>query len=264
MTEWIREALSETISGSVHIMPYMQAVLFLCLILHLRRPYKRGSYYKVTKTPYSELRKDPGRMGEYLIYKRLRFYERRGARFLFNCYLPGRNGATTEVDALMIHESGIYVLESKNYSGWIFGNEAAEQWTQVLAGGRGNSRKEHFFNPVMQNRGHMKYIKDLIGHGVPVHSVIVFSDRCVLKEIEVWDKHTHVTTVKHLRGAVRRIRRQTAREWSGFRLSREETERLYEALYPFSQTTKRQRKKHVKKVRKRIRWYAFRRWFRRY
>ena len=39
-----------------------------------------------------------------------------GASFLFNCYLPMENKETTEIDAIMIHHSGIYVFESKNYA----------------------------------------------------------------------------------------------------------------------------------------------------
>ena len=36
-------------------------------------------------------------------------------RFLFNCYLPKQDGEKTEIDVIFLHESGIYVFESKNY-----------------------------------------------------------------------------------------------------------------------------------------------------
>ena len=55
----------------------------------------------------------------------------------------------------MIHEKGIFVIESKNYSGWIFGNERDKKWTQVLA----NGDKNYFFNPILQNKIHIKYNK---------------------------------------------------------------------------------------------------------
>ena len=52
-------------------------------------------------------------------------------------------GKTTEIDLLMIHEKGIFVFESKNYSGWIFGSEDQLKWTQCFKSGQ----REHFYNP---------------------------------------------------------------------------------------------------------------------
>lgn len=70
-------------------------------------------------------------MGEYSTYcllDKLEGYK----KFLFNCYIPKGDGTTTEVDVIMIHETGIYVIESKNYNGCIFGREDAYEWTQTL------------------------------------------------------------------------------------------------------------------------------------
>ena len=44
----------------------------------------------------------------------------------------------------MIHEKGIFVFESKNYSGWIFGSADQLNWTQSLQ----NGEKHHFYNPI--------------------------------------------------------------------------------------------------------------------
>ena len=146
--------------------------------------YRRTDYYKSTKNPYLTVRFDAGRMGEYLIYKYLRDYEKDGAKFLYNCYLPKNQEETTEIDVLMIHTSGIYVFESKNYSGWIFGSEKQKTWTQSLPSGN-KSKKEHFLNPIMQNNLHIKCLKEYIGEDYPIHSIIVFSERCTLKQINL-------------------------------------------------------------------------------
>ena len=45
-------------------------------------------------------------------------------------------GRTSEIDLLMIHEKGIFVFESKNYSGWIFGSADQLHWTQSLQNGK--------------------------------------------------------------------------------------------------------------------------------
>ena len=64
-------------------------------------------------------------IGEYFTYQciaPLNGYK----KFIFNCYLPKADGETTEVDVILLHESGIYVFESKNYSGWIFRERVAD------------------------------------------------------------------------------------------------------------------------------------------
>ena len=54
---------------------------------------------------------------------------------LKNVYVPYQ-GRTSEIDLLMIHEKGIFVFESKNYSGWIFGCADQLNWTQSLQNGK--------------------------------------------------------------------------------------------------------------------------------
>ena len=60
-------------------------------------------------------------------------------KLLFNCYIPNRSGAKTELDIIMISTKGIYVIENKNYSGWIFGDEQSKNWCETLKG------KKYFF-----------------------------------------------------------------------------------------------------------------------
>ena len=108
---------------------YFLIFLLLCCVvvagsfLVFHQKYLRSPYFQCTKLPYREMREDSGRYGEYLVYKYLSEFERFGAKFLFNAYIPKQNGETSEIDVLMLCTKGIFVIESKNYSGWIFGNE---------------------------------------------------------------------------------------------------------------------------------------------
>lgn len=147
--------------------------------------YNNSSYRQTTGNSFLTVLFDKGRYGEYLTYQYLRVYEKQGAKFLFNCYLPRENGETTEIDVMMISGSGIYVFESKNYSGWIFGDANGKTWTQTLPQGR-KVRKEHFLNPVKQNQLHIKCLKKYLrDETVPVYSVVVFSERCTLKKVNM-------------------------------------------------------------------------------
>ena len=100
-------------------------------------------------------------------------------KIMKNIYVPYGN-QTTEIDVLMIHETGIYVIESKNYSGWIFGSENQQQWTQML----NSYTKKRFYNPMWQNRTHIRALSNYINiDKSKIKSYIVFSDRCELKAI---------------------------------------------------------------------------------
>jgi hypothetical protein len=134
---------------------------------------------------YKERAYDKGRRLEYLTYKSLRHFKKNGGKFLFNVLIPKRSGESTEIDVLMICAKGIFVFECKNFSGWIFGDEAQKKWTQTLPKGRGRCHKEQFYNPIMQNASHIKHLKNLIGRSTPMWSVIVFSDRCVFKDVTI-------------------------------------------------------------------------------
>lgn len=125
-------------------------------------------------------------------------------------YIPTENGATTEVDVLLLHTSGIYVFESKNYSGWIFGIETQHQWTQSLPAGRG-TRKSHFLNPIIQNDVHIRWLKVALSpYGeFPYHSFILFSDRCKLKKIHLTSSKAAVMHRFGVREGVRRRASET-------------------------------------------------------
>ncbi len=124
---------------------------------------------------------DKGKYGEYLSFNILE--KIKGAnRILTNVYLPKGNGETTEIDLIYIHETGIYVLESKNYSGWIFGDEKSKYWMQTLK----NGQKQKFYNPIWQNNTHIKYLMKILKVDESfIKSIIVFSERCTIKKMEV-------------------------------------------------------------------------------
>ena len=58
-------------------------------------------------------------------------------------------GGTTQIDHVFVSVFGVFVVETKNMSGWIFGSERDQDWTQVFPGGR----KFKFQNPLRQNYG---------------------------------------------------------------------------------------------------------------
>ena len=147
--------------------------------------YKNSNYCRETNNSFLSVCFDKGRSGEYYLAQYLNCFQSMGCKFLFNLYIPRDNGKTSEIDVIMFHPKGLFVIESKNYSGWIFGNEKSKQWTQTLPVGRRRSNKERFYNPIMQNSTHIRAIRKLIDDTIPVYSIIAFSDECTLKDVTV-------------------------------------------------------------------------------
>lgn len=123
---------------------------------------------------------DRGSYGEYLTEYILKSEKIPGYRkVLCNLYVP-YNNSTTEIDIILIHENGIYVIESKNYSGWIFGSANQQKWTQMLS----KNKKNQFYNPILQNKTHISVLaKHMKIKPSFMKSYIVFSERCELKKI---------------------------------------------------------------------------------
>jgi hypothetical protein len=97
-------------------------------------------------------------------------------------YIQKKDGTYSQVDLVVITEVGIVVIEVKKCSGWIYGVGDRKNWVQVLAYGK---EKYSLYNPIFQNDGHIRAIKNSIPNylNVPFHSMIVFYGDCKLKKI---------------------------------------------------------------------------------
>ncbi len=157
------------------------AVVLLLCILPKRKSYedelaeyKKSLYYRGTKNNYNMVASDPGLYGEYqisLILERCA----QDAKLLHNLYIP-YGAKTTEIDLLMIHPVGVFVIESKNFRGTITGDITDTTWTQHVCG-----HTETFYNPIKQNNTHVYALRRHIGNDVNIHPAVVFGEQCKLK-----------------------------------------------------------------------------------
>ena len=108
-------------------------------------------------------------------------FDGRHYKILRNVYVPVSDGYS-EIDVLLLHETGVYVFESKNVSGSVYGDENHPQWQRF----KSNSEKDFFPNPVMQNEGHIKALCDFLQlskYQFRVFSIIVFGLKSKLKAV---------------------------------------------------------------------------------
>ncbi|HMP83952.1 MAG TPA: nuclease-related domain-containing protein [Verrucomicrobiota bacterium] len=115
-------------------------------------------------------------LGEAIVANTIVAHFSRPHVLLNNVTLPTKDG-TTQVDHILIADTGIFVIETKHYQGWIYGAPNEAQWTQVIY-----KKKSRFQNPIRQNFGHLKSIQSLFNlpdnHFIPL---VVFTGNAEFK-----------------------------------------------------------------------------------
>lgn len=93
-----------------------------------------------------------------------------------NVTLPTENG-TTQIDHIIVSRYGVFVVETKNMKGWIFGSPNQKTWTQTIY-----KHKTKFQNPLRQNYKHLKTLEALLAiSDKQLYSVIVFIGESTFK-----------------------------------------------------------------------------------
>ncbi len=90
--------------------------------------------------------------------------------------VPAKNG-TTQIDHILISPYGVFIVETKNIKGWIFGSEEQSKWTQSLYG-----KNYSFQNPIRQTFRQKKILSEYLGLDESnIHTVIHFVGDCKFK-----------------------------------------------------------------------------------
>ncbi|WP_240758507.1 nuclease-related domain-containing protein [Lysinibacillus sp. SGAir0095] len=115
-------------------------------------------------------------------------------KILYNIALPQ---SEWKIDFILLHQSGIYVINAKRSSGWIYGSEQDLQWAQVLENGQMNT----FRNPIIENK--LK-IDDVKKYNPEVsndlyQSLVVFNKNCSFKKVEIRSQDVDVFKIDELK-----------------------------------------------------------------
>ena len=128
-----------------------------------------------------------GNTGELIIKLKLAQLPKYRYKVLNNIMLKTKNG-TTQIDHIVVSEYGIFVIETKNYTGLITGNTNTLEWTKNMFG-----KKFKFRNPILQNKGHIIALSRALNINkdkfIPI---VVFVNDCKLrittKSTVIYDK----------------------------------------------------------------------------
>jgi hypothetical protein len=202
--------------------------------------FQGSKYQQESGNSFLKTLLDKGNYGEFLTFTQLEKLKGH-YKLLTNLYIPKKDGSMTEVDLLMLSEKGLYVFESKNYSGWIFGDEKNKNWTQSLP----NKQKEHFFNPIWQNKAHINALKSILGLNEErlFKSYIIFSERCTLKKINVNSPNVIVIKRNALIPTINREIKSSEQMLTNFQI-----ESLYAKLKQYSHADDQVKQDHIRQI----------------
>lgn len=144
---------------------------------------------------------------------------------------------TSQIDHVVISDFGIFVIETKNYKGWIVGNENSDHWTQVLF-----KRKHRFYNPIKQNMGHINTLKTYLSKYPSINyiPIVVFSSK---SDIKVQTTYNIINSRKLI---------HTIKKFNEISLSEKEKEDIYKIINEANSVDTYNKTEHIKSIKKLI------------
>ena len=156
---------------------------------------------------------------------------------LLNVDIPYDNN-TYHADAILIHESGLYILTSVYKSGWIVGHEQNTRWVEI---GYKNTQ-ESFDNPIFENRRIMLGLQEILPeiNREALNNIVIFGGGCSFQSIEVMSDNIEVLKLSELK--------QWKKTIHGELFGQNEISEIYEALKPYSNLKKVHKEQSKTKV----------------
>lgn len=176
-----------------------------------------------------------GYMGERTVAAKLSGLPETQYRLLNDVMLQTEYG-TTQIDHIVVSIYGIFVIETKNYKGWITGSEFADNWTKNMYG-----TKYSFRNPLKQNYAHVKALEEKTNLAedkfIPI---VAFSNNCDIK-VKTSKPVVYIGQIKHVIEGYREIK-----------FNENELDILVAKIQSENIVEKDARKKHVKQIRTKV------------
>lgn len=175
-----------------------------------------------------------GKIGEKRVSRKLKKLSKKYGGYIVNdVTIPDEeSGKTSQIDHIYISRYGIFVVETKNYAGRIYGNDSQREWTQVLAYG---NTKNKLYNPVKQNQTHIIRLKKILNTSLNLVSVVVFVNANI--EYIESDSVYSLSGLKYLIG-----------KESPTLINENDVERIYALIKNYKENPVVTNKEHIKEI----------------
>ncbi len=202
------------------------AICIITIILLKKRIIRefRHDFYAKTK----------GKFGEYIVRKKLESLSEE--YHLFHNIIIHKNNYSTQIDHLIVSIYGVFVIETKNYKGKIYGSEKAEYWKQFIYG-----YQYQLYNPIKQNNAHILTLMRVLGFSKKAFiPIVVFIDDCTF--------HLHTeSTVCYLNELI-----NTIKSYNTKILNPQTVQLIIDKLNTINADTSLTEAKHIQNTQKRI------------
>ncbi len=160
---------------------------------NLKDIYKQATNIDIEKQQRIWDERGKGYYGEYLLFSRMYSFIDVKSKILMNLEIPIDSFHKTEIDLLLIHETGIYVFEAKHYKGTIYGKDSDNTWTQFFK----TTSNKTFRNPLVQNGYHIRALENILPN-MPIYSVIVFTNEDADIRVENTNPYVEICNIYSL------------------------------------------------------------------
>ncbi len=181
--------------------------------------YYGTDFYKQTRLPINNLNHIDGSIGEFHLYAQIIKASISDLLFIFNRKIPKSDGLYTEIDLILIHPKGIFVLENKDYTRQIYGNANQHDLTII----DNNGHKKTIYNPIRQNERHVSVLAEYLKinnlfidyNQTPIHSIVVFTDTQtdgsdkIIENIDNNNSKTKLCTSQNIGFTIKKIINET-------------------------------------------------------
>jgi hypothetical protein len=169
-------------------------------------------------------------------------------------YMFPIGSTTTQIDNILLTEKAIYVIEAKNYQGFIHGSSNQKEWTltsknsKTYRSSKGRKytktyiNKNTFYNPIKQNNTHVDAILNIVNNNIPIINIVVFGKKVFFKQLNLSEKD-NVVKIENLKTTIVNIDETMTKT-----LELDTMIETVENLYYENIINKKDRKKHVKSI----------------
>lgn len=156
---------------------------------------------------------------------------------IINDVLIQYKSITTQIDHIVVCRKGVFVIETKNYSGKIIGDDLSKYWIQKL-----NGRKNTFYSPIRQNKTHVNAVISLLKKYkyIPVYSIVVFCGNSDIRKVKCKDQ---VISIERLNKYIKTYKAENY-------LNKEDIKNISKIIKNNDIKDKKIRSKHIKSIKK--------------
>ncbi len=141
----------------------------------------------------------------------------------------------TQIDHVVISNYGVFVIETKNYSGWIYGSESKLKWKQTF-----RRSSYEFYNPIFQNKAHISALRAQLPdlYRVLFVPIVVFTGSC---ELKVYATNVDVIKIRELKS--------TIKSYSENNIGDAMIELIYNRLLQLNKSQEYSKEEHIQHIR---------------